>query len=92
VSAQPERVSIESLCLTVTSGRTPSRANPRFWEDGVVPWFKTAELKDWYVDGAEERITEGSFWVFCKNIPARHSFDGDVRRRQNHHIARDSQE
>ncbi len=58
MSAQPERVSIESLCLTVTSGGTPSRANPRFWEDGVIPWFKTAELKDWYVDDAEERITE----------------------------------
>jgi type I restriction enzyme S subunit len=53
-----ERVSIESLCLTITSGGTPLRSNPRFWEDGVIPWFKTAELKDWYVDEAEERITE----------------------------------
>ena len=57
MNTQPERVSIESLCLTVTSGGTPSRANSRFWDDGVIPWFKTAELKDWYVDVAEERIT-----------------------------------
>jgi type I restriction enzyme, S subunit len=53
-----ERVPIESLCLRITSGGTPSRANPRLWEDGVIPWFKTAELKDWYVDDAAERITE----------------------------------
>ncbi len=50
--------SIESLCLKVTSGGTPSRANLRFWEDGTIPWFKTGELKDWYVEDAEENISE----------------------------------
>lgn len=54
----PERVSIESLCTAVTSGGTPSRANPQYWEDGDVPWFKTGELNDWYLEDAEERITE----------------------------------
>jgi type I restriction enzyme S subunit len=42
----------------VTSGGTPSRANLSFWEEGTVPWIKTGELKDWYIDDAEERITE----------------------------------
>ncbi|MFA6440778.1 MAG: restriction endonuclease subunit S [Sterolibacterium sp.] len=51
-----ERVSIESLCANVTSGGTPSRADPSLWEDGVMPWFKTGELKDWYVYDAEEKI------------------------------------
>jgi type I restriction enzyme S subunit len=51
-------VSIESLCLKVTSGGTPSRANLRFWEDGTIPWFKTGELKDWYLEDAEENIND----------------------------------
>lgn len=54
---EAKRVSIESLCSTVTSGGTPSRTDPTFWDDGVVPWFKTGELNDWYLGGAEEKIT-----------------------------------
>jgi type I restriction enzyme S subunit len=56
--AATARVPIEFLCARVTSGGTPSRANPSFWEHGTVPWIKTGELKDWYIDDAEERITE----------------------------------
>jgi len=52
-----ERASIDSLCLAVTSGGTPSRSNASYWEDGVVPWIKTGELHDWYVDDSEEQIT-----------------------------------
>jgi len=58
LSVQPTRVSIESFCLAVTSGGTPSRANSRYWEEGTLPWYKTAELKDWYLNDAEERITQ----------------------------------
>ena len=58
MKAQLERVPIESLCRNVTSGGTPSRVNSRYWEDGSIPWFKTAELKDWYVEDAEEKISE----------------------------------
>lgn len=65
-----ERVSIESLCLKVTTGGTPSRGEPRYWENGTVPWFKTGELKDWYVDEPEERITEhGLFNSAAKVFP-----------------------
>ena len=56
MTAEAKRVSIESLCANVTSGGTPSRGDPSLWEDGVIPWFKTGELKDWYVDDAEEKI------------------------------------
>ena len=51
------RMPIESLCLSVTSGGTPSRADTSFWEDGTIPWLKTGELKDWYLEDAEEKIT-----------------------------------
>ena len=56
MTVEAARVSIESLCANVTSGGTPSRGDPSLWEDGVIPWFKTGELKDWYVDDAEEKI------------------------------------
>jgi type I restriction enzyme, S subunit len=58
MKAQPERVSVESLCVAVTSGGTPSRSNSAYWDGGVIPWFKTGELHDWYVEEAKERITE----------------------------------
>lgn len=49
---------IESLCTRVTSGGTPSRSNPEYYENGTIPWIKTGELKDWYVDVIQEMITE----------------------------------
>ncbi|MDD2708549.1 MAG: restriction endonuclease subunit S [Verrucomicrobiae bacterium] len=52
------RVSIDSLCRTVTSGGTPSRSESRYWENGTIPWFKTGELREWYLGEAEEMISE----------------------------------
>lgn len=52
--------SIESVCLKVTSGGTPSRSNPSFFKDGTIPWIKTGELNGWYVDEIEESITEAA--------------------------------
>jgi type I restriction enzyme, S subunit len=40
----------------ITSGGTPSRGNPSFW-DGDIPWIKTGELVDGEILDAEERIT-----------------------------------
>ena len=58
MSVPSKRKTIESLCVTVTSGGTPSRAKANYWDNGTIPWFKTGELNDWYLDDAEERITE----------------------------------
>lgn len=41
----------------VTSGGTPSRDNPTYW-DGDIPWIKTGELVDGDIFEAEEHITE----------------------------------
>ena len=49
---------IEELCERVTSGGTPSRQRPEFYENGVFSWFKTKELKDCALYGSEERITQ----------------------------------
>lgn len=52
------RVSIESVCSKFTSGGTPSRQRPEFYQNGVLPWIKTKELLDVVLEDAEEWITE----------------------------------
>ncbi len=51
-------VAIEQLCARITSGGTPLRSNRHFYENGSIPWVKTGELKDWYIEDTEEKITE----------------------------------
>lgn len=48
---------IESLCTRITSGGTPLRSNRKFYEGGSIPWVKTGELHDWFVEDTEEKIT-----------------------------------
>lgn len=50
-------ISIDSLCLKVTSGGTPLGSNANFYTNGTIRWLKTQELKDWYIDNSEEKIT-----------------------------------
>ena len=50
--------SIDDVCLRVTSGGTPSRRNPSFYEGGNWPWIKTQELLDGWLDDSEEHITD----------------------------------
>lgn len=55
-SAENVRIAtIDSLADT-SSGGTPSRSNPAFF-DGTVPWVKSGELNDGFVNAAEESIT-----------------------------------
>ncbi len=49
---------IDELCERVTSGGTPSRQRPDFYENGVFSWFKTKELNDCALYDSEERITQ----------------------------------
>ena len=51
-------VPIEDLCKKVTSGATPLRSRADFYDGGTIDWYKTGELKDWYLGPADERITE----------------------------------
>ena len=41
-----------------TSGGTPSRKNEEFYNNGVIPWVKTGEIKDSIILDTEEHITE----------------------------------
>jgi len=49
--------SIDSLCTRVTSGGTPSRRISDYY-GGDIPWIKTKELEDGWINGTEEAISE----------------------------------
>jgi type I restriction enzyme S subunit len=51
-------IPIEQLCTKVTTGATPLRSRSDYYEAGTIDWYKTGELKDWYLGPAAERITE----------------------------------
>jgi type I restriction enzyme S subunit len=51
-------VSIEGLCVRVTSGGTPSRKRPDFYTDEGIPWVKSQELIEAKVSATEEHITD----------------------------------
>ena len=56
----------------ITSGGTPSRKNKDFYENGEIPWIKTGELKQRYINSATEYITnEGLAKSSAKLFPKR---------------------
>ncbi|MFM7848466.1 MAG: restriction endonuclease subunit S [Rubrivivax sp.] len=62
---------LQALCLRVTSGGTPSRSMPEYFEGGTIPWMKTGEVKQRFVYETEEHITElGLENSSAKLIPA----------------------
>ncbi len=42
----------------ISSGGTPSRANPQYWLNGTIPWVKTGEVNYCIITKTEEKITE----------------------------------
>ncbi len=40
-----------------SSGGTPRRSHPEYYENGTIPWLKIGDLNDSTVDTTEERIT-----------------------------------
>ena len=70
-AAFADTVELQSLCLRVTSGGTPLRSVPEYFEGGTIPWMKTGEVKQRFVSGTEEHITElGLEKSSAKLIPA----------------------
>jgi type I restriction enzyme S subunit len=56
------------------SGATPKRSNPKYYENGTIPWLKTGELNDGYIKYSEEHITEEA----VKETSVRMNQIGDV--------------
>lgn len=42
---------------SLSSGGTPSRSNPAYWEGGTIPWVKTGEVDYCLITQTEEHIT-----------------------------------
>jgi len=51
------RLPISNVCEKFTSGGTPSRKRPEYYEGGTIPWVKTKELHDRPILDTEEHIT-----------------------------------
>lgn len=49
---------VGELCVRVTSGGTPSRKRPDFYDEGLIPWVKSQELVEARVTATEECISE----------------------------------
>ena len=44
------------------NGYTPSKANPEFWEDGTIPWYRMEDIRECgrKLKEAKQYITEGA--------------------------------
>ncbi|MDE1964467.1 MAG: restriction endonuclease subunit S [Xanthomonadaceae bacterium] len=63
--------SVVDVCQRITSGGTPSRREPAYYDGGVWPWVKTQELQDCWIDDTEEHITEKAIAASsAKALPA----------------------
>jgi len=49
---------LRDICKSIMNGGTPSRKEIRYWENGVIPWYKTGELMDNFLLDSKEHITE----------------------------------
>ncbi|MBO1515851.1 restriction endonuclease subunit S [Psychrobacter halodurans] len=43
---------------TISSGGTPSRSQPSYWENGTIPWVTTAEVNYQTIIDTEQKITK----------------------------------
>lgn len=51
-------VTIDDLCASISNGSTPKRSVEEFWENPVIDWYKTGELRDNFLLRAAEGISE----------------------------------
>ncbi len=50
--------SIGGYCKAITSGGTPSRSEPTYWNAHDIPWLKTGEISNNIITTAEEYISK----------------------------------
>ncbi|WP_321778487.1 restriction endonuclease subunit S [Sulfurimonas sp.] len=53
-----EVVYLDDITIKITSGGTPSRSKNEYFTNGTINWLKTGELRDCYIYGTKEKITE----------------------------------
>ena len=48
---------ISSIAKRVSSGLTPLRSNPEFWQNATIPWLKTEQLGERFIYSTTEKIS-----------------------------------
>ena len=56
-----------------TSGGTPSRSRPEFYENGTIQWIKSKELNNSFIISTEEPITEEALKKSSAKLLPKHS-------------------
>ena len=51
---------LSEISLTIGSGLTPLRSNPKFWDSGTIPWLKTEQLGEKYIYSTNELISKNA--------------------------------
>ncbi|RRV31356.1 restriction endonuclease subunit S [Stutzerimonas stutzeri] len=51
---------LSELSINISSGLTPLRSNPEFWENGTIPWLKTEQLGEKYIYETNEHISKAA--------------------------------
>lgn len=54
---QPAKSSLNKLGK-ITGGKTPSKSNPLFWENGSIPWISPKDMKVTAISSSMDLITE----------------------------------
>lgn len=49
---------LSELSTNISSGLTPLRSNPEFWDNGTIPWLKTEQLGKKYIYETNEHISK----------------------------------
>jgi type I restriction enzyme, S subunit len=52
------KVKLEKISKSISSGITPLRSNLEYWDDGNIPWLKTEQLGEKYIYDTIEKITQ----------------------------------
>ena len=48
---------LSDISIRISSGLTPLRSNPEFWDNGTISWLKTEQLGEKYIYDTNECIS-----------------------------------
>ena len=51
---------LSEISKSISSGLTPLRSNPEFWDNGTIPWLKTEQLGEKYIYETNEHISNAA--------------------------------
>ena len=51
---------LSELSSNISSGLTPLRSNPEFWDNGTIPWLKTEQLGEKYIYETNEHFSKAA--------------------------------